>query len=318
MSSVVETTSRLRDLFEDAARRNLADCVLLSGGLDTSIVTLNARRYSTLAGITVCLGQAPDEKFAKIIAEKFSIEHTIARIDERDAEAAIQDVVKIMRSFDPMEVRNDATIMIGLRQAKEMGFRSVLTGDAGDELFAGYSFLFNKEREDLEQYLADLWEIMRFASVPLAASLSIDARLPFLDPALKEFAMNIPVELKIREEQGTVYGKWILRKAFEQTLPHEIVWRTKMPIEQGSGTAILTKYFENKISDNKFSTMKKFFLENDGVKLMDKEHLAYYEVFRNMFGSPREMGEGSKLCVGCGSRLGEKVSYCRTCGAYPT
>ena len=318
MRSVAATTSKLRDLFEDAARRNLADCVLLSGGLDTSIVTLNARKYSTLAGITVCLGQAPDEKFARIIAEKFALGHTIVRIDEGDAEAAIQDVVKIMRSFDPMEIRNDATIMIGLRRAKDMGFRSVLTGDAGDELFAGYSFLFNKEHEELEQYLADLWKIMRFASVPLAASLSMDAKLPFLDPALKEFAMKIPVELKIHEEQGTVYGKWILRKAFEQILPNEIVWRTKMPIEQGSGTTILTKYFENKTSDEKSSAMRKLYLEGDGVKLMDKEHLAYYEVFRSMFGSPRGMGEGSKPCVGCGSRLGEQVSYCRTCGAYPT
>ena len=318
MSSVAATTSMLRGLFEDAARRNLADCVLLSGGLDTSIVTLNARKYSTLAGITVCLGQAPDEKFARIIAEKFSLEHTIVRIDERDAEAAIQDVVKIMHSFDPMEIRNDATIMIGLRQAKDLGFRSVLTGDAGDELFAGYSFLFSKEREELEQDLADLWEIMRFASVRLAASLGMNARLPFLDPALKEFAMKIPVELKIREEQGIVYGKWILRKAFEQVLPSEIVWRTKMPIEQGSGTTLLTKHFESKISDDKFSAMRKFCLEREGVKLTDKEHLAYYEVFRNIFGSPRGMSEGSKLCVGCGSRLGEKVSYCRTCGAYPT
>ncbi len=114
----------------------MADCVLLSGGLDTSIVTMKARKYCTLTGITVCLGQAPDEKFARIIEEKFDLEHTIVRIDERDAETAFQDVVKIMRSFDPMEIRNDATIMIGLRQAKHMGFRSVLTGDAGDELFA--------------------------------------------------------------------------------------------------------------------------------------------------------------------------------------
>ncbi len=146
----------------------------------------------------------------------------------------------------------------------------------------------------------------------------MDARLPFLDPALKEFAMKTPVELKIHEEQGTVFGKWILRRAFEQTLPREIVWRTKMPIEQGSGTAILTKYFKSKISDDKFSAMSKFYLEREGVKLGDKEHLAYYEVFRSMFGPPRGGGEWGKLCVGCGSRLAEQVSYCRTCGAYPT
>jgi asparagine synthase (glutamine-hydrolysing) len=315
--SVAATTSKLRELFDEAAGRNLADCILLSGGLDTSIVALNARKYSTLTGITVSLGEAPDERFARIISRNLGFGHTIVRIDERDAEIAIQDVVKTMRSFDPMEIRNDVAVMIGLRRAKDLGFRHVLTGDAGDELFAGYSFLFSKEREELEKYLADLWEIMRFASVPLAASQGMDARLPFLDPALQEFSKEIPAELKIHEEQGIVYGKWILRKAYEQILPNEIVWRTKMPIEQGSGTLVLTKYFENKISDDKFGAMRKFYLETEGVRLMDKEHLAYYEVFRSMFGSPRGMGEGSRLCVGCGSCLGERVSYCRTCGAYP-
>jgi asparagine synthase (glutamine-hydrolysing) len=241
--SVAATTSKLRELFDEAAGRNLADCILLSGGLDTSIVALNARKYSTLTGITVSLGEAPDERFARIIARNLGFGHTIVRIDERDAEIAIQDVVKTMRSFDPMEIRNDVAVMIGLRRAKDLGFRHVLTGDAGDELFAGYSFLFSKEREELEKYLADLWEIMRFASVPLAASQGMDARLPFLDPALQEFSKEIPAELKIHEEQGIVYGKWILRKAYEQILPNEIVWRTKMPIEQGSGTLVLTKYF---------------------------------------------------------------------------
>jgi asparagine synthase (glutamine-hydrolysing) len=317
MHSVAMTTSKLGDLFDEAAKRNSADCILLSGGLDTSIVALNAHKYSALTGITVSLGEAPDESFAQIIARDFGLEHTIVRIDERDAEAAVQDVVKIMRSFDPMEIRNDVAVMIGLHRAKDLGFRHVLTGDAGDELFAGYSYLFNKKHEELEKCLMDLWETMRFASIPLAASLGMDARLPFLDQALQEFSKKIPSKLKIHEEHGIVYGKWILRKTYEQVLPNEIVWRTKMPIEQGSGTTVLTKYFENKISDDKFSTMKKSCFETEGVRIRDKEHLAYYEVFRSLFGSPRGIGEGSRLCDGCGSRLGELMSYCRTCGAYP-
>ncbi len=317
MDPISVTISKLRELVDEAAKRNVADCVLLSGGLDTSVVISSAHKYSNLAGVTVCLGQAPDERFSKLIAERFGLRHTIVRIDEKDAEEAIQEVIKVMHSFDPMEIRNDAAILIGLRQAKNQGFRAVLTGDAGDELFAGYSFLFEKEREELEQYLSHMWKIMRFSSVPLAASLGMEAKLPFLDPPLRDFAMKIPIDLKIHEEQGIVYGKWILRKAFEQILPNEIVWRVKMPIEQGSGTAMLRKYFESKILTEEFNAKRKSYLEAEGVKLTDKEHLAYYEVYRRIFGSPRGTGQGSKVCVGCGSRLRREVDYCRTCGAYP-
>lgn len=93
MLSVDTTVSELRNLFDGAARRNPADCILLSGGLDTSIVALNAHRYSNPAAVTVCLGQAPDERFAKLIAQRFGLEHTVVRIDERDAEGAIRGVV---------------------------------------------------------------------------------------------------------------------------------------------------------------------------------------------------------------------------------
>jgi len=315
--SVNETGARLRLLLDNAVRKNLAESVLLSGGLDTSIVAATSYRYARLTGITVSLKEAPDLKFARMIAERFVSRHVIVHIDESDVERAIPDVVRVMRTFDPMEVRNDIPILVGLRAAKEAGFESVMTGDGGDELFAGYSFLFNKNIADLEKSLANMWKIMRFSSIPLAKSLGMHAVLPFLDEEFKAFAMRIPAGLKVRKERGQVYGKWILRKAFEELLPEDITWRVKMPIEQGSGTSSLPGYYDSKIPDEEFEARKKACELSDGVRITSKEHLAYYQVYRKMLEIPRGVGKGTKACLGCGARLEENANYCRTCGAYP-
>jgi asparagine synthase (glutamine-hydrolysing) len=238
-------------------------------------------------------------------------------IDEKVAEAATRDAVKIMNSFDPMEIRNDATILLGLQAAKDHGIREVMTGDAGDELFAGYSFLFNRSHDELVRSLRNMWNVMRFASASIGKSLGMKTEMPFLEQILKEFAMNIDPDLKIRKEHDQTYGKWILRKTFEDLLPSEIIWRTKMPIERGSGTSILPNYFNSKISDDEFSKKAKEHLRSAGVHIRDKEHLFYYEAYEREFGSPRGFGEGSKICRGCGVYLLEVMDFCRTCGASP-
>ena len=314
LSHVIE---RLRVLLDGAVQRNLADCILLSGGLDTSIVTAVASKHSKLTGVTVSLGDAPDIKFASLIAERFGLRHRVVRVDNGDIELAIPEVVRVMESFDPMEIRNDATILIGLRKAKQAGFRDAMTGDAGDELFAGYGFFFNMGAEALERRLREIWETMRFSSVPLAESLGMRAKLPLLDEEFKRYAMEIDVHLKIREERGRTYGKWILRKAFEHELPEEIIWRVKMPIEQGSGTSSLPEHYARKIPDSEFNRKKEMIQESDGVRLRDKEQLAYYEAYKRIFGTPAGRGDGGKVCKGCSTHLPEGMNYCRTCGEFP-
>jgi asparagine synthase (glutamine-hydrolysing) len=314
---VSDVSRQIRLLLDGAVQRNLAECILLSGGLDTSIVTVLATKYSKLSGITVSLGEAPDVRFAKIIAEKYGIRHQVVRVDHNDIERAIMEVVRVMQSFDPMEIRNDATILIGLKSAKDAGFNGVLTGDAGDELFAGYSFFFKMSSDELEKTLRKMWTTMRFSSVPLAESLGMQVKLPFLDEEFKNYAMEIPVQLKVREERGQLYGKWILRKSFEQDLPDEILWRVKMPIEQGSGTSILSGYYAAKIQDSEFKKKKNQFWQSDHVKIRDKEQLAYYEIYREFFGTPGRLGSGSKVCTGCSTHLPREMSHCGTCGEYP-
>ena len=315
--SVERTCMQLRELVELAVERNSARGVLLSGGLDSSIVAAVASRNLKLTGVTVLLRDAPDLKFAKIVAERFDIDHIMIPIDEKVAEAATEDAVKIMKSFDPMEIRNDATILIGFRAAKDHGIGEVMTGDAGDELFAGYSFLFGRSNDELVESLRNMWNVMRFASASIAKSLGMTVKMPFLEGALKEFAMSIDPELKIRKDHDHTYGKWILRKAFDGILPPEIIWRTKMPIERGSGTSVLPSYFSSKISDDEFTKKTKECLQSAGVHIRDKEHLFYYEAYEKEFGSPRGSGEGSKICRGCGAYLLGVMDFCRICGASP-
>ncbi|MGA2789960.1 MAG: asparagine synthase-related protein [Candidatus Bathyarchaeia archaeon] len=314
---ITQTCGQLRGLFDKAVQRNLTDGILLSGGLDTSVIAATARKFSKLRAITVALEDAPDLSYATTVADLFGMQHTIVRIDLKTAEDATQEVIEVMRTFDPMEVRNDVTLLIGLRAAKKEGLSGVLTGDAGDELFAGYSFLFEKGYDQLGQRLENMWKTMRFSSAPLARSLGMEAKLPFLEDKFQAFAMSVNPKLKVHEEHGRVYGKWILRKAFEGSLPDNVVWRMKMPIEQGSGTSKLPEYFASRMSDDKFEAQKKNCLERDGVRINDKEHLAYYEAFKEEFGIPRGMGEGAKKCKGCGAWLMQVMNYCRICGAFP-
>ena len=309
----------LRSLLEEAVKKNLAEGILLSGGLDTSVLAVIASKITLLKAFTVAFQgfPAPDVKYATLMAKRLHLTNVVHYFDKDELYDAIQTVVKTMRSFDPMEVRNSTAILIGLKVAKEKGINTVMTGDGCDELFAGYSFLFNLEKEKLETELKKLWEAMSFSSVPLAKTLEVEAKLPFLDPDFKAFAMKLDSRYKVRLEKGNVCGKWIVRKAFEGILPVEIVWRVKIPIEQGSGTSVLPSVFDRKIADIEFREKRSKYLEEDKVVIRSKEQLFYYEIYRAVVGVPRPTDSNGKLCPLCNSNVARNSAYCRTCGAYP-
>lgn len=317
--SLSEVCSKIRFLLERAVERNLAEAILLSGGLDASVLAVIASKRVSLKASTVAFQEAPapDVEYAKLMASYLRLKHFVHRFYEDELYDAIPVVVKTMRSFDPMEIRNSVTIYVGLRMAKEKGVKSVMTGDGCDELFAGYSFLFELEREKLDLELRKLWSVMRFSFIPLAESLGMEAKLPYLDPELKSFAMNLDSRYKIQTEEGQVYGKWILRKAFEHSLPKEVAWRVKTPIEHGSGTTILSSLFNQKISDAEFNRKRRKYLDEDKVIIRDKEQLFYYEVYRTVVGVPHPIDSKGKICPQCNSNVQEAATYCRTCGAYP-
>jgi len=321
LANVDEVAAELRALLEKAVKKNLTEDMLFSGGIDTSILATIVSKYVRIRGFTCAFKQANalDLKYAKLMAKQLNIEHYINPFDEDEIFEVIPDVVKVLGSFDPMEVRNSITIMIGLRFAKSYGSTKLITGDGADELFAGYHMYYRHvgNKEKLSAKLKKMWDIMAFSSVPLGKSMGIEVRAPFLDPDIKEFAMNMDPRYNVQEERGELWGKWILRKAYEDVLPPEVRWRDKNPIEVGSGTTILPRFMAKKIPDSEFEAKKKKILERDNVTIRDKEQLVYYEAYREAVGVPYPKDPDARTCPQCNTNVPENATVCKTCGAYP-
>ncbi len=191
-------------------------------------------------------------------------------------------VVKALKKFDPMEIRNSMPVYIGLTLLKKKGLKSVFTGDGLDELF-GYPWQFHLSEAEFQQKQKEMWLDMSFSSIPMAESMGMSIKAPYLDPLFMNWAKKLPIKLKINMYKGVKYSKWILRKAYEDVIPEEIIWRPKAPLEQGTGTEVLRTFFNDMISDKEFQEKRTRILENDDVKIQDKEQLLYYEHFRDIY-----------------------------------
>jgi asparagine synthase (glutamine-hydrolysing) len=289
----------------------------LSGGLDTSIVATLATRRGALGAYTVALEGAPspDIEYAHFMARHLGLNHKLHVFGMNELMGTLPEVIKTLGVFDPMEIRNSAAVYIAMKEAKKDGVSSFLTGDACDELFAGYSYLFNLDPPGLKTSLKKLWNAMSFSAVPMAQSLGMIAKIPFLEPEVKKLASEIEPSFLVVEEKGQKWGKWIIRKAFEDILPSRITWRVKTPIEYGCGTTTLPQVFDKRISDEEFREKQEHIRMVDNVTIRDKEHLVYYEIFHRVFGDRPETSE--RTCPHCHYEVRSDATFCRTCGAYP-
>ena len=259
--------TELRDILSQSVQRNLSDAMLLSGGLDSSIIASIAAKLRNLIGVTVAYRNAPDLMYAKILAEKYSIRHLIKHLTIEDMDDAIENVVRIMKTFDPMEIRNSSVIYASLKELKDNGFDSVMTGDGSDELFIGYNYLQRFDHEKLKDELEKLWQIMHFSSTVIGKELKINVKTPYLDKEFLEFAQRIPIELKIKKENDVKWGKWILRSCFEYFITKKVAWRRKMPLEEGAGINVFVERFNTSINDIDFTQKVKFYTSYDSVRI---------------------------------------------------
>ena len=92
--------------------------------------------------------------------------------------------------------------------------KRVFTGDGVDELF-GYPWMWNLSEADLTKKFTDMWADMGFSSIPLGKSIGVEVKPPFLDPLFMDYAKKLPNNVKINEENGVKYTKWVFRKAYE-------------------------------------------------------------------------------------------------------
>lgn len=297
--------SKLRQKLTDALERNQARAILVSGGIDSGIL---AYLSPGVKGVTVNLnGKGEDLKYFTILRDSIDLDVTIVKVGVDEALSAVKKVVKILRSFDPA-LPNDLAVYFGMREAKRQGLGSIMTGDGGDELFGGYSYM--QEIEDLDGYIRRISRFMSFSSHRIGKDFGLEVRQPYLDEDFIEFALSLGSDVKIKEEKGKIWGKWALRKAFEPFLPPEFIWQGKRPLEVGSGMALLRRVIAERIPDEEFDEKKRVY----PVRFLCKEHLHFYEIYRQEVGEIPQPGEGEDRCPGCGGGVPHGKRHCKICG----
>jgi asparagine synthase (glutamine-hydrolysing) len=229
-----------------------ADGLLLSGGLDSSIIASFQKPEYTF---TVTLeGYGSDQKYARLIAEKYGSHHIDINIKNNELLKIEEKVIELFKTFDPIFIRNSSVIFAAIQKASEMQISTILTGDGGDELFAGYNYLkrYYQDMKELNLQVKRLWDIMHFPSEKIGDFFNVKVFSPYLDKKFIKFAKSIDISMKIGEYQNKMWGKFILRKCFQKWEHLEqIAWRDKEAQEEGSGFSKIIHYLEEQIFSNK-------------------------------------------------------------------
>jgi asparagine synthase (glutamine-hydrolysing) len=237
-----------RALEEAVVKRLMSDVPLgafLSGGLDSSIIAAIARQYMPeLHTFSVGIEGSSDIEAARLVAQHIDSIHHEYLYTPQEVMAKLPEIIYYLESFDQDLVRSAIPCYFCARLASDY-VKVILTGEGADELFAGYTYYkeihnSNELHHELRRSVTALHNINLQRVDRLTMCHSIEGRVPFLDTALIELAQTIPPELKLFEDgSGRRIEKWILRKACEDLLPPEIVWRDKEQFDEGSGTVDL-------------------------------------------------------------------------------
>ena len=273
----------LRATLEESVQKRLMSDVplgaFLSGGLDSSLIAALARReMNELHTFSVGIQGSRDLEAARIVAKHIDSIHHEYIITPQEIIDKLPEIIYFLESFDQDLVRSAIPCYFTSRLAAEH-VKVILTGEGADELFAGY--LYYKDIKDnviladeLHRSVASLHNINLQRVDRLTMAHSIEGRVPFLDLKMIEQSFLIPAEYKLYGDPPV--EKWILRKAFEDLLPPEIIWRTKEQFDEGSGTVdLLANELKKHVSDK--------LPDDPGVELRSPEEAFYFKIFNDVF-----------------------------------
>ncbi|MBW8242748.1 asparagine synthase B [Muricauda oceani] len=305
---------KIKDALEAAVHRQLMSDVpygvLLSGGLDSSVTSAIAKKYSQkriesgdtadawwpqLHSFSVGLEGSPDLAAAQKVADHIGTVHHEIKFTIQEGLDAIKDVVYNLETYDITTIRASTPMYLMARVIKSMGIKMVLSGEGADELFGGYLY-FHKApspKDFHEETVRKLDKLHMYDCLRANKSLAawgIEGRVPFLDKEFMDVAMNInPKDKMINGER---MEKWVVRKAFEDYLPESVAWRQKEQFSDGVGYSwidTLKALVEEEITDEQ--------LENAHFKFpiqtpTSKEEYYYRSIFESHFPS-----DAAALCV---------------------
>ena len=297
----------IRTALESAVKRQLMSDVpygvLLSGGLDSSVISAIAKKYSAmrvetdstqqawwpqLHSFAVGLKGAPDLSAAKKVADYIGTVHHEINYTVQEGLDAIRDVIYYIETYDVTTVRASTPMYLLARVIKSMGIKMVLSGEGADEIFGGYLY-FHKAPDAKafhEETVRKLSKLYLYDCLRANKSLSawgVEGRVPFLDKEFLDVAMSLNPQDKM-VSNGKL-EKYILRKAFEDMLPTVVCWRQKEQFSDGVGYSwidSLKRITAEAVTDSMMATAKERFPVNTP---MNKEEYYYRSIFEEHFPS---------------------------------
>lgn len=311
-STVKDNETKIEDIrasLEAAVHRQLMTDVpygvLLSGGLDSSIISAVTAKYARqriesddqqeawyprLHSFAVGLEGSPDLKAAKKVADHIGSVHHEVHFTVQEGLDAVRDVIYHLETYDVTTVRASTPMYLLARVIKSMGIKMVLSGEGSDELFGGYLY-FHKapNAEELHNETVrklgklHLYDCLRANKALM--SWGIEGRVPFLDKEFMDVAMTINPKDKMVNAHDKRIEKYVLRKAFEDLLPEEIAWRQKEQFSDGVGYSwidSLKEAAEKEVSDEMMANAKFRFPLNTP---QNKEEYRYRTIFEEHFPS---------------------------------
>ena len=262
------SVTAIHDALEDAVRRQLMSDVpygvLLSGGLDSSVISAIAEKFSEhriednsqsraywprLHSFAVGLKGAPDLAKAKLVADHIGTVHHEINYTIQEGLDALRDVIYFIETYDVTTVRASTPMYLLARVIKSMGIKMVLSGEGADEIFGGYLYFHKAPNAQAfhEETVRKLSKLHLYDCLRANKSLSawgVEGRVPFLDKEFLDVAMRTNPEAKMcglspnpspKGEESFVIEKKIVREAFADMLPEEVAWRQKEQFSDGVG-----------------------------------------------------------------------------------
>ncbi|HWU70591.1 MAG TPA: asparagine synthase B [Pseudoxanthomonas sp.] len=308
----------LREAFEAAVHRQLMTDVpygvLLSGGLDSSLVAAVAARYARhrvedndkseawwprLHSFAIGLKGSPDLAAAKVAAEMLGTVHHGFEYTFEEGLDALPEVIRHIETYDVTTIRASTPMFLLARRIKAMGVKMVLSGEGSDEIFGGYLY-FHKApnaREFHEELIRKLDALYNYDCLRANKSMmawGVEPRVPFLDREFLDVAMRMDAKFKmidksrVDQSRGDAQRmeKGVLRAAFDGYLPDSILWRQKEQFSDGVGYGWidgLKAHAEKQVSDRELAAADKRFPVNPP---QTKEAYYYRSLFERFYPSP--------------------------------
>lgn len=299
--------TELHDALEEAVKRQLMSDVpygvLLSGGLDSSIISAVAKKYACmrvesddqqkawwpqLHSFAVGLKGAPDLIKAQEVANHIGTVHHEVNYTVQEGLDAIRDVIYFIETYDVTTIRASTPMYLLARVIKSMGIKMVLSGEGADEIFGGYLYFHKAPNAQAfhEETIRKIGKLYLYDCLRANKSLSawgVEGRVPFLDKEFMDVAMRLNPEAKMCP--GATIEKKILREAFADMLPESVAWRQKEQFSDGVGynwIDTLKQITTEAVTDEQMAAAATRFPINPP---MNKEEYYYRTIFEEHFPS---------------------------------